>query len=112
MARIEEKKCLENVVGDSVGGMPLGRPMLKQEDIIKKGSSGNRMEGRGLDSCGSGQGEVLGCCEHDSETAVSVKRAGGLRALVASRGNIGFSRRLLLQGLTYLSVKLLYFNVL
>jgi hypothetical protein len=30
------------------------------------------MGGHGLDSCGAGQGEVVGCCEHGNEPSASV----------------------------------------
>jgi hypothetical protein len=59
----EERKVYKVLVGKPEGKRPLGRPRCRWED-------GVRMELReiglgvcGLDSTGSGQGPVSGCCE-------------------------------------------------
>jgi hypothetical protein len=39
------------------------------------------MRGNGLDGCGSGEEQVMGCCEHGNEALGSVKCAESLDKL-------------------------------
>jgi hypothetical protein len=67
VARIgEERKVYKVLVGKPEGKRPLGRPRRRWEDGI-------RMDHReiGLDSTGSGQGPVAGCCECGDEPSGS-----------------------------------------
>jgi hypothetical protein len=68
----EERKVYKVLVGKPEGKRPLGRPRRRWED-------GNRMDlreiglggGCGLDSTGSGQGLMAGCCECGDEPSGS-----------------------------------------
>jgi hypothetical protein len=53
------------------GKRPLGRPRLIWEDYIKR-SLKEMVWGRGLDSSGSEQGEIVGFFEHDSEIFIEL----------------------------------------
>jgi len=50
-----------------------GRGRRWEDNNIKNGSYENRMSDCGLDSSGSGQGSVVGSCEHGNESAASIK---------------------------------------
>jgi hypothetical protein len=62
----EERKVYKVLVGKPEGKRPLGRPRRRWKDGI-------RMDLReiGLDSTGSGQGPVAGCCECGDEPSGS-----------------------------------------
>jgi hypothetical protein len=62
----EERKVYKVLVGKPEGRRPLGRPRRRWVD-------GVRMDLReiGLDSTGSGQGPVAGCCECGDEPSGS-----------------------------------------
>jgi hypothetical protein len=69
----EERKVYKVLVGKPEGKRPLGRPR-------RRGGDGIRMDLReiglgggvcGLDSTGSGQGPVAGCCECGDESSGS-----------------------------------------
>jgi hypothetical protein len=62
----EERKVYKVLVGKPKGKRPLERPRHRWEN-------GVRMDLRecGLDSTGSGQGPVVGCCECDDEPSGS-----------------------------------------
>jgi len=53
-----------------------------------------------VDSSGSGYGPVVGCCEHGNEPSRSMKGGNFLNFLVT----IGFSRRTLLHGVSYVVI--------
>jgi hypothetical protein len=59
----EEKKVYKVLVGKPEGMRPLGRPRCRWE--------GDWLRGCGLDSRGSGQGPVAGCCECGDEPSGS-----------------------------------------
>jgi hypothetical protein len=59
------------LVGKPEGKSPLGRPRRRWEDGIKSGSWGDWLGGCGLDSTGSEQGPVAGCCECGDESSGS-----------------------------------------
>jgi hypothetical protein len=66
----EERKVYKVLVGKPEGRRPLGRPRRRWEDGIRM----DFMEiglGGGLDSTGSGQGPVAGCCECGDEPSCS-----------------------------------------
>jgi hypothetical protein len=59
------------LVGRPEGRRPLGRPRCRWEDNIKMDL---REIGFGdVDSLGSGQGHVVGSCEHGNEPSGSIK---------------------------------------
>jgi hypothetical protein len=62
----EERKVYKVWVGKSEGKRPLVRPRLRWEDGIRMD-----IGGCGLDSTGSGQGPVAGCCECGDEPSGS-----------------------------------------
>jgi hypothetical protein len=68
----EERKVYKVLVGKPEGRTPLGRPRRRWEDGVRMdlreiGLGG----GGGLDSTGSGQRPVAGCCECDDEPSGS-----------------------------------------
>jgi hypothetical protein len=66
----EERKVYKVLVGKPEGRRPLGRPRRKWEDGIRN-DLGRLAWGCGLDSTGSGQGPVAGCCECGDEPSGS-----------------------------------------
>jgi hypothetical protein len=58
----EERKVNKVLVGKPKGKRPLGRQRHRWEDEIRMD-----LGGCGLDSTGSGQEPVAGCCECDDE---------------------------------------------
>jgi hypothetical protein len=67
----EERKVNKVLVGKPEGKRPLGRPRRRWEDGIRMDLKGDWLEGCGLDSTGSGQGPVAGCCECGDEPSGS-----------------------------------------
>jgi hypothetical protein len=63
----EERKVYKCLVGNPEGNRPPGRPRRRLENGIRMDLSGIGLEGCGLDSTGSGQGPVAGCCECGDE---------------------------------------------
>jgi hypothetical protein len=61
------------LVGRPEGRRPLGRLRRRWEDNIKMDLKGNRVWGCGLDSLGSGLGQVTGSCEHGNQPSGSIK---------------------------------------
>jgi hypothetical protein len=59
----EERKLYTVLVGKPEGKRPLRRPRLVWEDGVRKDLTQTGLRGCGLDSTGSGQGPVVGCCE-------------------------------------------------
>jgi hypothetical protein len=66
----EERKMYKVLVGKPEGKRPLGRPRRRCEDGIRI-ILGRLLGGCGLDSTGSGQGPVTGCCECGDEPSGS-----------------------------------------
>jgi hypothetical protein len=64
----EERKVYKVLVGQPEGKSPLGRPRHRWD---QNGSYGDWLRGCGLDSTGSGQGPVEGCCECGDESSGS-----------------------------------------
>jgi hypothetical protein len=62
----EERKVYKVLVGKPEGKRLLGRPRRRWEDGIRM-DLGETGLGCGLDSTGSGQGPVAGCCECGDE---------------------------------------------
>jgi hypothetical protein len=58
-------------MGKPEGRRPLGRPRRRWEDGIRMDLRETGGGGGGLDSTGSGQGSVAGCCECDDEPSGS-----------------------------------------
>jgi hypothetical protein len=73
MARMgEERKVYKVLVGKPEGKRPLGRPRRMWEDGIRMDLREIVLGGGGgLDSTGSGQGQVAGCCECGDEPSDS-----------------------------------------
>jgi hypothetical protein len=68
VARIgEERKVYKVLVGKPEGKRPLGRRRRRWEDGIRMDLREVGLGGCGLDSTGSGQGPVAGCCECGDE---------------------------------------------
>jgi hypothetical protein len=67
----EERKLYKLLVGKPEGKGPLGRPRLRWEDGIRMDLWEIGLGGCGLDSTGSGQGPVAGCCECGEEPSGS-----------------------------------------
>jgi hypothetical protein len=67
----EERKVHKVLVGKPEGNRPLGRPRRRWEDGIRMDLREIGLEGCGLDSTGSGQGLVAGCCECGDEPSGS-----------------------------------------
>jgi hypothetical protein len=65
------EKCTKVLVGKPEGKRPLGRPMCRWEDGIRMDLREIGLGGCGLDSTGSGQGLVAGCCECSDEPSCS-----------------------------------------
>jgi hypothetical protein len=66
-----ERKLYKVLVGKPEGRRPLGRPRHRWEDGIRMDLREIDLGGRGLDSTGSGQGPVAGCCECGDEPSGS-----------------------------------------
>jgi hypothetical protein len=67
-----EGRCVERLMGKFEGKIPLGRPRCRWKYNIKM----NRQEigwGYGLDSSGSGQGQVADICKRGKEPSGSIK---------------------------------------
>jgi hypothetical protein len=68
VARVgEERKVCRVLVGKPEGKRPLGRPRRRWEDGIRMDLREIPLGVCGLDSIGSGQGPVVGCCECGDE---------------------------------------------
>jgi hypothetical protein len=67
----EERKVYKVLVGKPEGKRPLGRPRCRWEDGIRMDLREIGCGGCGLDSTGSGQGLVAGCCECGDEPSGS-----------------------------------------
>jgi hypothetical protein len=63
----EERKLYKVLVGKLERKRPLGRPRRRWEDGIRMDLRVIGLGGCGLDSTGSGQGPVAGCCECGDE---------------------------------------------
>jgi hypothetical protein len=63
----EESKVYNVLVGKPEGKRPLGRPRHRWEDGVRMDLGEIGLGGCGLDSTGSGQGLVAGCCECGDE---------------------------------------------
>ena len=86
-------KCVMVLERKPEGKRLLGRPRYRWEESIKR----NLREiwwGHGLDSSGSGQGQVVGSCERRNEPSGSIQCRGYLKQLRTFR----FSRRILFHG--------------
>jgi hypothetical protein len=84
VARIgEERKVYKVLVGKPEGKRPLGRPRRRWEDGIRMDLGEIGLGGCGLDSTGSGQGPVAGCCE------CGVEPSGSYATELVSYGVIG-----------------------
>jgi hypothetical protein len=72
VARMEkERKVCKVLVGKSEGKRPQGRPRRRWEDGIRMGLREIGLGGCGLETTGSGQGPVAGCCECGDEPSGS-----------------------------------------
>jgi hypothetical protein len=58
----EERKVYNVLVGKPAGRRPLGRPRRRWENLVRMDLRESALGGCGLDSTGSGQGPVTGCC--------------------------------------------------
>jgi hypothetical protein len=67
----EERKVYKVSVGKPEGKRPLGRPKRRWEDGIRMDLREIGLGSCGLDSTGSGQGPVAGCCECGDEPSGS-----------------------------------------
>jgi hypothetical protein len=67
----EERKVYKVLVGKPEGRRPLGRSRCRWEDDVRKDLREIGLGGCGLDSTGSGQGPVAGCCECGDEPSGS-----------------------------------------
>jgi hypothetical protein len=67
----EERNVCKVLVGKPEGRRPLGRPRRRWEDGIRMDVREIGLGGGGLDSTGSGQGPVAGCCECGDEASGS-----------------------------------------
>jgi hypothetical protein len=67
----EERKVYKVLVGKPEGKRPLERPRRRWEDRIRMDIRAIGLGGCGLDSTGSGQGPVAGCCECSDEPSGS-----------------------------------------
>jgi hypothetical protein len=67
----QERKVYKVLVGKPEGKRPLGRPRCQWEDGIRMDLREIGLGGCGLDSTGSGQGPVAGCCECGDEPSGS-----------------------------------------
>jgi hypothetical protein len=66
-----ERKVYKVLVGKPEGRRPLGRPRRRWEDGVRMDLKEIGLGGCGLDSTGSGQGPVAGCCECGDEPSGS-----------------------------------------
>jgi hypothetical protein len=64
------KNAYKILIGKPEGKRPLGRPRRRWEDI--RMDQRERVRRCGLDSSGSGQGPVAGCCEHGNKPSGSI----------------------------------------
>jgi hypothetical protein len=67
----EERKVYKVLVGKPKGKRPLGRPRRRWEDGVRMDLREIGLGVCGLDSTGSGQGPVAGCCECGDEPSGS-----------------------------------------
>jgi hypothetical protein len=67
----EERKVYKVLVVKPEGKRPLGRPRRRWEDKVRMDVRETGFGGCGLDSTGSGQGPVAGCCECGDEPSGS-----------------------------------------
>jgi hypothetical protein len=67
----EEIKVYKVLVGKPEGKRPLGRPRRRWEDGVRMDLREIGLGGGGLDSTGSEQGPVAGCCECGDEPSGS-----------------------------------------
>jgi hypothetical protein len=67
----EERKMYKVLVEKTEGKRPLGRPRRRWEDGIRMDLREIGLVVCGLDSTGSGQGPVAGCCECGEEPSGS-----------------------------------------
>jgi hypothetical protein len=67
----QERKVYKVLVGKPEGKRPLGRPRCRWEDGIRMDLRVIGLGVCGLDSTGSGQGPVAGCCECGDEPSGS-----------------------------------------
>jgi hypothetical protein len=68
---VEKRRVYKVLVGNPEGKRPVGRPMLRWEDGIRMDLREIGLGGCGLESTGSGQGPVAGCCECGDEPSGS-----------------------------------------
>jgi hypothetical protein len=66
-----ERRVYKVLVGKPEGKRPFGRPRRRWEDGIRMDLREIGLGGCGLDSTGSGQGPVTGCCECGDEPSGS-----------------------------------------
>jgi hypothetical protein len=71
VARMRGERCVQGFGGKPEGKRPLGRPRRRWEDGIRMDLREIGLGGWGLDSTGSGQGPVAGCCECGDEPSGS-----------------------------------------
>jgi hypothetical protein len=72
VARIgEERKLYKFLMGKPKGKRPLGRPRRRWEDGVRMDLRETGLGVCGLDSTGSEQGPVAGCCECGDEPSGS-----------------------------------------
>jgi hypothetical protein len=67
----KKRKVYKILVGKPERKIPLGRPRRRWEDGIRMYLKDIGLGGCGLDSTGSGQGPVAGCCECGDEPSGS-----------------------------------------
>jgi hypothetical protein len=67
----EERKVYKVLVGKPEGKRPLGKPRRRWEDEIRMDLREIGLGGCGLDSTGSGQEPLAGCCECGGEPSGS-----------------------------------------
>jgi hypothetical protein len=67
----EERKVYKILVGNPEGKRPLGKPRRRWGDGIRMDVREIGLGVCGLDSTGSGQGPVAGCCECGDEPSGS-----------------------------------------
>jgi hypothetical protein len=67
----EERKVYKVLVGKPEGKRPLGRSRRRWKGGIRMNLREFGLGGCGLDSIGSGQGPVAGCCERGDEPSGS-----------------------------------------
>jgi hypothetical protein len=65
------EKSVQVLVGKPEGKRPLGRPRHRWEDGVRMDFREIGFGGCGLDSTGSGQGPLAGCCECGDEPSGS-----------------------------------------